>query len=293
MTLVALACGFAFVGITQLWTGSLYFAPDLEVSNAYTSYLRTTSIFSDASIYGRQLAVAIVVLVSVLWVARISLWAAGALITFLWVGLYFVLAVEHGRACGVGAGSRPRGRKPSRPAHPRARCRRSGNCGDRRHLVTVRGDSAQRATSGRTALIEDTWRVFAANPIAGVGLGSQPEAARDEGGARAKDKNASHTTPLTVAAELGVLGLAAYVALLFGGAALLLAVFRNDRALGLALGVRLPCPLRPFAVLRRLLRGSLDVGNPRRCRRVRDGDAGAGGHSGATRPPERSVRGGR
>ena len=174
---------------------------------------------------------------SVLWVARISLWAAGALIAFLWVGLYFsysqssmvALAVPV-LALGLVAGNR--------------RDRRIlvlgavvlGIAAIAVTVVTVRGDSAQRATSGRTALIEDTWRVFAANPIAGVGLGSQPEAARDEGGARAKDKNASHTTPLTVAAELGVLGLAAYVALLFGGAALLLAVFRNDRALGLALG---------------------------------------------------------
>ena len=44
-----------------------YFAPDLEVSNAYTSYLRTTSIFSDASIYGRQLAVAIVAFLCRRW----------------------------------------------------------------------------------------------------------------------------------------------------------------------------------------------------------------------------------
>ena len=52
-------------------------------------------------------------------------------------------------------------------------------------------------------------------PLAGVGLGSQPAASQ----ARSKQGGSptrfvSHTTPLTVAAELGVLGLAAYAALL-------------------------------------------------------------------------------
>jgi len=45
----------------------------------------------------------------------------------------------------------------------------------------------------------------------------------------------SHTTPLTIAAELGILGLIAYVALLGGAAALIERVRRIDPALGLGL----------------------------------------------------------
>jgi hypothetical protein len=45
----------------------------------------------------------------------------------------------------------------------------------------------------------------------------------------------SHTTPLTVFAELGIIGLALYVWLLVGGALLIATVLRRDRALGLAL----------------------------------------------------------
>jgi hypothetical protein len=47
----------------------------------------------------------------------------------------------------------------------------------------------------------------------------------------------SHTTPLTVFAELGAIGLALYTWLLVGGAGLILRVRRLDEPLGLALGV--------------------------------------------------------
>ena len=80
----------------------LYFARDLEVSNAYTSYLRTTSIFADASIYGRELAVAIVVLVSVLWLGPDEpLGCRGADRLPVGGAVLLVLAVEHGRARGA------------------------------------------------------------------------------------------------------------------------------------------------------------------------------------------------
>jgi hypothetical protein len=46
----------------------------------------------------------------------------------------------------------------------------------------------------------------------------------------------SHTTPLTVFAELGVVGLALYAWLLVGGAWLILQVRRRDETFGLALG---------------------------------------------------------
>ena len=47
----------------------------------------------------------------------------------------------------------------------------------------------------------------------------------------------SHTTPLTVFAELGVIGLALYAWLLVAGAWAILRVRRVDEPLGLALGV--------------------------------------------------------
>jgi O-antigen ligase len=79
--------------------------------------------------------------------------------------------------------------------------------------------------------------VFRAHPAVGVGLGSQPVASQarsKQGGS--PSRFVSHTTPLTVAAELGVIGLAAYLALLGGSAVLIEQVRRRAPPLGLGLG---------------------------------------------------------
>ena len=49
----------------------------------------------------------------------------------------------------------------------------------------------------------------------------------------------SHTTPLTVAAELGTIGLALYALLLVGAVRLVQRVYRDAPALGLSLAVAL------------------------------------------------------
>jgi putative inorganic carbon (HCO3(-)) transporter len=102
--------------------------------------------------------------------------------------------------------------------------------------VHVRDDSARKFTSDRSRLVAVTWKVFGNHPVAGVGVGGQPQASREEAARRlAASRNRSHTTPLTVAAELGVLGILAYVAFLAGAARALFAVAMRDRALGIGL----------------------------------------------------------
>jgi O-antigen ligase len=100
--------------------------------------------------------------------------------------------------------------------------------------ATAVNDSARQATSGRTRLARVTWVVFTNHPLVGVGIGGQPQASKDEAKTQLSAKrDRSHTTPLTVAAELGILGLLAYAALLAGATRLLLLVTRSNRALGL------------------------------------------------------------
>jgi O-antigen ligase len=58
---------------------------------------------------------------------------------------------------------------------------------------------------------------------------------REEDARRQKSKNVSHTTPLTVAAELGTVGLLVYLAFLVALGRAILAAWKRHRALGLAL----------------------------------------------------------
>jgi hypothetical protein len=196
-----------------------------------------TSLFSDPSIYARHLAVALAVLVAVLWLGRIAVLAGAALLVLLWAGIF----VSYSQSSMVALGAaivvvtflvaERRGRRLMVAA---AGLLVLGGVLAFVALVGAGYDPA-RVSSGRTTLVSDTWAVFASHPADGVGIASQSAASRDEGGARRARRNVSHTAPLTVAAEQGAPGLALYLAFLAGALVLLQAVRRVDPALGLSL----------------------------------------------------------
>jgi O-antigen ligase len=75
--------------------------------------------------------------------------------------------------------------------------------------------SANSATSGRYDLIAGGVRLFADRPLQGWGSGAFPrQYRRAEHVSAERATSASHTIPITVAAEQGVAGLAVYLALL-------------------------------------------------------------------------------
>jgi O-antigen ligase len=75
--------------------------------------------------------------------------------------------------------------------------------------------SAANATSGRTTLVQGGLELFAKRPLEGYGSGSfETEYKRHSVTDAANATSASHTIPVTVAAEQGIVGLALYVALL-------------------------------------------------------------------------------
>jgi O-antigen ligase len=88
--------------------------------------------------------------------------------------------------------------------------------------------SAGNATSGRTTLISGGLELFARRPLEGYGSGSFEAEYKLHGKASAASAenatSASHTIPITVAAEQGIVGLAVYVALL---AAAFVVLFRG------------------------------------------------------------------
>ena len=236
--LVSLACAFTAVGLWQLRSGDLFFAPDLEVGNAYTTFFRVTSVFKDSSIYGRHLVLAIVVLVAALWLGRIGLLAGSALVAFLWTGLYFSYSQSSmvALAAGVLAVSLVAADARSRRVVLAAMLALVLLAAPVL-LATGKDDSLRRLTSGRSDLVENAVDVIREHPVVGVGIGAEARESREL--ARAKGDRVgkpSHTTPLTVTAELGALGALVYLAFLVGGAVMLVRTYLlHDHAVGLAL----------------------------------------------------------
>jgi hypothetical protein len=235
---VALGCLFAMIGIAEEWSHHLlFYEPKLAVANSYTSYFRVTSLFSDPSIYARHVVVALTVLVVALLLGRVSVAVCVPLVAVMWIGLYFSysqsamvsLFAATALVTALAGGRRVRQLMA-------ASVLAIVVLGSGAFAVLVSDHSPNRLLSGRWTLVEDTWAVYENHPIVGVGVASQPAASRDEtSGARSKRLKTSHTAPLTVAAELGIAGILAYLAFLAGATLFFWRLRADDDALGLAL----------------------------------------------------------
>ena len=206
---------FAVIGIWQTLTRQLlFFAPNLEVANTYAPIFRVTSLFRDPSLYGRHVVLGIAVVVVAVWLRRIAPLAALGLLAVLWTGLYFSysqssLAALFVSVLAISALAGTRGVRIAVAAAAAVLLL----VGAGLVVNEARDTSIRRATSDRSRRVELTARVFAEHPVVGVGIGSQPFASQqlsDRSGP--KPNFVSHATPVTVAAELGVIGLVAYAA---------------------------------------------------------------------------------
>ena len=234
-TLVALAALFSAVSLFQRLTHGHLLASDVERANAYTSYFRVTSLFRDPSVFGRHVVIAIGVLLVAIWLGRIRFWPGAVLIAFLWAGLLFAYSQSSFAALfavGVAVSFVLGGPKLRRVLVVGAVACVLGGAGF--VAATAVSDSARKATSGRTRLARVTWIVFERHPLVGVGIGGQPEASKQEAKTQlSARRDRSHTTPLTVAAELGIVGFLIYAALMAAATRLLYLLSRQRRALGL------------------------------------------------------------
>ena len=227
---------------------SLFLNPKVVAANQYDNYFRVNSLFFDPSIYGRFLALVMVAVAAAVLGRRRRLRprapprradrrrraARGC-----WPGWSRASRSRASPRCCWGWRCSPRGAGTcARPYTCRWRCWRS------RAVVLVAappslhfglkgsGGSTNNATSGRTNLISGGLELFAERPLEGYGSGSfETEYKRHSKASEASAENAtsaSHTIPVTVAAEQGIIGLAVYVALLV--ARLPRAVRRRRRA---------------------------------------------------------------
>ena len=240
--LAAMGLVFACVGFYQYETRHIFENPVLNVGNSYAAVFRVNSVFYDPSVYGRFLVAALVP-TAVLIVRGKSVRASLAALAFAvvaWLGLlvsfsqssFSALFVAVFCLCAfvwrwkaivvlVVAVAVLVGGAVARPSLM--------------HSLRHRGVSEINAlTSGRGSLIYNGLRIAKRHPVDGVGLGSFSKSYSRLTQRHIK-KSASHNTPVTVAAEGGVIGLALFLWLViaFG----LSAVRRLDRTLAGDLGL--------------------------------------------------------
>jgi O-antigen ligase len=221
---VALAVVFAGIGFVEYARKELFLNPKVVAANQFDNYFRVNSLFFDPNIYGRFLALVMIAVTTVLlWARRrrevlvaagVLAWLLAGLVTSfsqssiaaLLLGLAVLAAYRWSLrwtlaavAALIAAGALVLALAPA-----------SWHLG----LAGV-GGSTSNATSGRTKLIEGGLELFAKRPLEGYGSGSfQTEYELHSKATAENATSASHTIPVTVAAEQGIVGLALYVALL-------------------------------------------------------------------------------
>ncbi len=228
---VVLAVVFAGVGFVEYARKQLFLNPKVVAANQYDNYFRVNSLFFDPNIYGRFLAIVMIAVTTVvLWSRRrrdvlvgagVLAWLLAGLITSFSqssiAALLLGLAVLAAYRWDVRATVYVTGALLAIAAVIAFSAPPSLHFG-----LNGSGGSAGNATSGRTKLISGGLELFADRPLYGYGAGSfETEYKRHGNASTANATSASHTIPITVAAEQGILGLAVYVALLIAAFAVL------------------------------------------------------------------------
>jgi O-antigen ligase len=237
--LTAMAIVFAAIGLYQYETRDIFWNPKVEIGNAYAPFYRVNSVFWDPSIYGRFLVVAILACLVVVLFKRDRRLLIGATVAIaaIWVGLYFSYSQSSFAALVAGvilAVIFAWGRRGLMLAAVAAVVIAVGALAvpNVRHDVFGHGRGLNSATGGRGKLVRKGIRIAANHPVAGVGIGGFKHAYAELTHLKGKEPKAaaSHTTPVTVAAETGIIGLALYAWLLASGLLLAFRRFAPDLA---------------------------------------------------------------
>ncbi len=216
--LVATALAYAAVGGYQWVTRDVFWNPSVKVFNAYAPFFRVNSVFWDPSVYGRYLTVAVLASLAGIVLGRVRGWRVVglyAVVVATWLGLLISFSQSSFVALAAGivvAAAVAWGRRATLAlvalgvvscavvvAVPQIRD----------EIVGKSRSGVNRITSGRANLVGQGLRISLDHPVLGVGAGGfSREYARRLGiPGRDPKRVASHTTPITVAAEGGLVGL--------------------------------------------------------------------------------------
>lgn len=210
------ATAFVFIGSIEYVTGSLFWNDAVIRSNEFHTYFRVNSVFWDPNVYGRYLAlVIVVVMAALLWVKERRAFALlTVLVAILWLGLAQTFSQSSFLALLAGLAVLAALRWSWRWTLGAVVV---GAIGAVLVVLLVGGSGKIRLnidTSGRANLVSGGLELFGERPLYGYGSGSFQTAYRDHRTNKHVPVTASHTEPVTVAAEQGLLGLALYIALI-------------------------------------------------------------------------------
>ncbi|MBO9532780.1 MAG: O-antigen ligase family protein [Solirubrobacteraceae bacterium] len=237
--LVLLALVAAALGGYEYATGQVLWNQKIIDANSLSSTVRVNSLFFDPNIYGRFLMVVLLGLLAALsWGAR-GARAVGLAVLFLllWAGLLVSFSQSSMLGLIVGAivllGVRFGSGKAALAA---------GTVGlvALIALVALAGtlrinvsssEGLNVSSAGRVDLVKGGLELYGDRPVFGWGSGSYRRAYREQTGtSEVRAVAASHTIPITVAAEEGTVGLLIYLGLLVASIVALLRGARNSAA---------------------------------------------------------------
>jgi hypothetical protein len=246
--LVALAIAFAGIGFVEYATKTIFLNPKLVVANDLHTYFTVNSVFFDPDIFGRFLALAMIGLaVGLLYDggtaqappaaggrARTTpagrLIAVSVVLAVLWGGLVLTLSRSSLAALLVGLATLAALRwQLSRTLAIVAVVIALGAAAV---AITPKtfglNQGLNGASSGRASLISGGARLFGDRLVWGYGSGSFVHEYRAHNPGSSTTLSASHTIPITIGAEQGMIGELAYAALVIVAAFILIRGARTD-----------------------------------------------------------------
>jgi putative inorganic carbon (HCO3(-)) transporter len=228
----ALAVLFAIVGFVEYATKTIILNPRLVVANDLHTYFTVNSVFFDPDIFGRFLALVMVLLAAVLLYdrnQREQLATVGVL-AVLWAGLVLTLSRSSLGALLVGLATLAAIRwRVSRAVITAVVVVAIGAAAVAVSPKTFGlNQGLNGASSGRAGLVSGGIDMFKSRPLWGYGSGAFVTEYRKRHPHSSTTLAASHTIAITIAAEQGLIGEIAYIALVLVSLVVLLRGTRGD-----------------------------------------------------------------
>ncbi|MGE5282104.1 MAG: O-antigen ligase family protein [Chloroflexota bacterium] len=212
------AVAFVLVGTVEWVSRSLFWNHQVIRSNEFHTYFRVNSVFWDPNIYGRYLAlVAVLAMSALLWARdRRTFALLTALVAVVWFGLFPTYSQSSFVALLAGLAVLAALKWSLKWTAAAVSVLAVFGV-----LVVLFAGGASKITpnrcnndtSGRCNLVAGGIKLFVQRPVYGYGSGAFPKAYLQHVKTHKAPVSVSHTEPITVAAEQGIIGLTLYAAL--------------------------------------------------------------------------------